>query len=421
MPVIDDPFSSDTFAGHTGSGSFWDGWNSLIKGSTTGTNMPMLNSAPIDYSTGMWGPGGKKAGQGYAFGKDGQEYNVMGGLGAQQLAAGNYWSPEGWSGSGSGSGGSGIGPDLKTRWYDQLKSDGQAADGSGLTRDYLGTAAGKLGSDVYGIGHDVYGLDHSGVDSWMDKMFGPAKTTTGGGSGGGSGGGGSTIPGTGYQMPTLDTSYKKNPYLDDMAQGLTDQAVNTWTRSIAPSLRSGAMATGGFGGSRQGVAEANALNDWSNNLSSSLAQLYGNDFQQSQNRSLQKYGMDQGFGLGLGNLGLGYYNAGNSYDLGLRTNDLGWAGLDANIAQRNFDNQLSGGNFGLSVLDRLLGSNKDAANTATAAQQKQMDDFMKWLSASTTAGGIGGTATGSTTQPGDVLSSIFGGGLLGQALAKYFG
>lgn len=248
----------------------------------------------------------------------------------------------------------------------------------------------------------------------------------------------------GAGAPALQ-GYQKNPYLDDMAMGLTRQANDNWTRNIDPSIRSGAMAAGGFGGSRQGVVEANALNDWSKNLGDSLTNLYGNDYQQSMSRNLQKYLGDQQYDLGLGNLALGnqnslqnytlglgnldlgyrnannnydlglrnnalgYYNGANSYDLGLRNNDLGYANLDAQISQNNFNNRLAGANFGMNAWQAGQASNNNATNIATLLQNMPMQYWLQFMNAANSAGGLGGTTTGESNTSGNWASGALSG------------
>lgn len=127
---------------------------------------------------------------------------------------------------------------------------------------------------------------------------------TGGGSGGGVGGGeqnlGMGTPGA----AGLQTG--GNPYVGQMADAITQQATQAFNRNVLPGIGSQAMATGGYGGSRQGVIEANAMNDLGQNLTNSLAGLQGSA-----------------------------YNTGLNYDLGLRNNNLGFANLDRNINNDN--------------------------------------------------------------------------------------
>ena len=50
-----------------------------------------------------------------------------------------------------------------------------------------------------------------------------------------------------------------NPYLAANANAITQQTTQNLQNNILPSINSGAMAAGGFGGSRQGIAQANAI------------------------------------------------------------------------------------------------------------------------------------------------------------------
>jgi hypothetical protein len=87
------------------------------------------------------------------------------------------------------------------------------------------------------------------------------------------------------------SQYQGNPYLDNIAndvQRRSGQALDLGLQGI----RSNAVGIGGLGGSRQGVAEGLAIGQANDNLSGNLSNLYGQDFTNSQNRNLQKYGID---------------------------------------------------------------------------------------------------------------------------------
>ena len=83
-------------------------------------------------------------------------------------------------------------------------------------------------------------------------------------------------PGGNYQgMPgSAGGRYQPNPYLQQQAQNLQTMSNDNFSRNIAPGLRSGAMVAGGFGGSRQGVVEANALKDQHANLTNATTNLF---------------------------------------------------------------------------------------------------------------------------------------------------
>lgn len=125
--------------------------------------------------------------------------------------------------------------------------------------------------------------------------------------------------------------YEKSPYLDQMAGNITSQMNDNWSRNQLPSIRSGAMAAGGFGGSRQGVVEANGLNDMNRSLGQNLTSLYGGDYTNSMNRNLQQYGMDQNFNLGQNQQNLTNQSQMQNFYLGNRQLDQSGMQLGANL------------------------------------------------------------------------------------------
>jgi len=200
---------------------------------------------------------------------------------------------------------------------------------------------------------------------------------------------------TGMDAPVL-ADYKKNPYLDDMAAGITSQMNDNWTRNLAPSLRSGAMATGGFGGSRQGVVEANGANDMNRSLSQNLTNLYGTDYTNSQNRNLQKYGMDQ------------------SYNLGMANNNLGYANLDSNNAQ-------FGANLGLNTMNAQTAWANNGVSAANGISQQPINYFNTFANNTNTSGGLGGTGTSTTGSTTNGLTTGLGMGMAVDLLGNKIG
>jgi hypothetical protein len=114
-----------------------------------------------------------------------------------------------------------------------------------------------------------------------------------------------------------------NPWLPAAQKGLTDQVTSNLKTNILPGIRSGAQAVGGFGGSRQGIAEGLAIGQTNQGLSNSLAQMGLNSYGMDQNFYTAQRGQDLqqtqlganmfGQGMyGLGQQGQGLYNAGQS-------------------------------------------------------------------------------------------------------------
>lgn len=221
---------------------------------------------------------------------------------------------------------------------------------------------------------------------------GAGPFSVGGGGGGGYGGGGGSSVGGGFSY----SSTGQNPYLSQMGDVMTRQMTDNFNRKVMPQIGSQAMATGGYGGSRQGVIEANAMNDLNQQIGGALTNLYG-----------------QGFNTAL------------NYDLGLRSNDLGlqnlglgYANLDRSINNDNLNWQLQGANFGLGVYDRMQQGNQMGLNAATNIQNTP---YNYWQNFSNQANSIGqgyGTQTNSTG--GNPFMGALGGAQLGNQIGNWW-
>ncbi|WP_440110337.1 hypothetical protein [Acidovorax sp. BL-A-41-H1] len=248
--------------------------------------------------------------------------------------------------------------------------------GSG-TQDLSGIPGGGAGS--WGASAPAGGgAGGAGVYNNKPMQMGGAP----GGQGGAMGGGGSFGGAPSGQ----------NPYLSQMGDVMAGQMTQNFNRKVMPQISSQMMATGGFGGSRQGVIEANAMNDLNGQIGNALTNLYGQGFNTSLN-----------------------------YDLGLRNNDLGFAGLDAQINQNNFNNRLNGANFGLGIYDRQQQGNQAGINAGTNIQNTPMN---YWSQFSNQYNGIGqgyGTTTGSSSQQGNPIMGALGGAQLGSRIAGGMG
>jgi len=209
--------------------------------------------------------------------------------------------------------------------------------------------------------------------------------------------------GMGGAQPPQPAQYTPNPYIGQMAAGITSQMNDNWTRNQLPSIRSGAMAAGGFGGSRHGVVEANALNDMNRSLGQNLTNLYGSDYNNAMGRNLQQQSIN------------------NSYDLGLRSSDLGFSNLDASINQNNFNNQLASANFGMGVYNTLNNQTQTGIQAGTNIQNTPLD-YQKYFTNSANGVGSGyGTSTGTQTNQGNPWLGALGGAMMGSQIQKNWG
>ena len=190
----------------------------------------------------------------------------------------------------------------------------------------------------------------------------------------------------------------QNPYLSQMGDALTQTMTRNWQRNVQPQIASSAMATGGYGGSRQGVIEANSANDLNQGIGSALAGLYGNGY----NTSLQ-------YDLGVKNNQLGFGNLG-----------LGYANLDRNINNDNNSWQLQGANFGLGVYDKVQQGNQAGIQAGTNIQNTPMNYWSQFGNQANSFGQGYGTTTGNTSQQGSPFMGALGGAQLGNQIGNWW-
>jgi len=125
------------------------------------------------------------------------------------------------------------------------------------------------------------------------------------------------------------TSVGANPYLGQQADEIS-RRTKLATDQALQGIQSNAVGVGGLGGSRQGVAQGLALSGAADSLSGNLANLYGTDWTNQQNRNLQQQGLDNQYALGLGSLANQRYGV----DSGA---DLGWGQLGLNTLKNQQD------------------------------------------------------------------------------------
>lgn len=122
----------------------------------------------------------------------------------------------------------------------------------------------------------------------------PGTYNPGGGAGGNNGGGGGAPPGAGAGGMGGGYGLGSNPYQGAQADALAAQQQQFLDKNLA-GIRSNSVGVGGLGGSRQGVAQGEAIGSAATGLAGATANLYGANYNADQNRELQRYGYDQGF------------------------------------------------------------------------------------------------------------------------------
>ena len=190
-----------------------------------------------------------------------------------------------------------------------------------------------------------------------------------------------------------------NPYLDEQIAALGKDLSSNFLENVAPGMRSGAVAAGGFGGSRQGIVEGLGTQGVSDALATAGANLRGTAFENAQNRMQQ-------VATGLNEQA-------------------------ATVGQNNINNKLNFANMGANLIGQ--GSTMQTANQAAEdARYQQMlsllgaGDAYNWGNLGNYASiiqpgaGVGGTTTASGPG-GNPIMGAAGGGLAGYGVASMLG
>ena len=228
-----------------------------------------------------------------------------------------------------------------------------------------------------------------------------------------------------------------NPYLQAQQDAITGQVNNNLQRNVLPGINRRAMAAGGYGGSRQGIAEGLGIGESSRAIADATANLQGNAYAQDQqiasqqsmqqaqlasqeriagqNDATNRLGINNQYSLGMGNLGLGHKTADNSYSLGMGNLGLGYQNSDQSYAlglgnlglgYQNSNNQYALGSraadtnqFQAQTSRDLgfgqLGAQQDANDMSFYTAQRGQDlsaqnqGFNQWLSAFNAQNGMG--------------------------------
>lgn len=131
-----------------------------------------------------------------------------------------------------------------------------------------------------------------------------------------------------------------NPFLKGMVRDIRNQTKDFLGDALL-GIQGNAVASGGLGGSRQGLAQGAAVAKGMDLLSGNVANLMGGLYEGEAGRDLQKYGMD-----------IGNYNANRAMDLqgqgqnqnfftAQRGQDLAQYGLGSGLIQNGLDTQFS--------------------------------------------------------------------------------
>lgn len=211
----------------------------------------------------------------------------------------------------------------------------------------------------------------------------------------------------------------QNPYLQQMGDALVQQNTQNLQRTVLPRVSSAAMAAGGYGGSRQGVVESNAISDLNTANANGLASLYGGAYNTNLQYDLGRRSQDQSYDLGRRNNDLGYFGAANSYNLGMGNLGLGYAGLDRQIANDNMSWGQQGYNNNMGLWGQLMNNNQVGIGAGTNIQNNPLNYWQQFGNQYNSIGQGYGTQT-SSGGGGNPIMGALGGAQLGSQVANWW-
>jgi hypothetical protein len=209
-----------------------------------------------------------------------------------------------------------------------------------------------------------------------------------------------------------------NPYLQDQANNISANMTRNFQSAVMPGINQGAMAAGGFGGSRQGIAQGLGMRGLNDSIGQAQTNLYSNAYNTDQqisaqqsmqaaqlqaqqkiaemNDATQRLGLGNSFNLGLGQLGLGMTQANQNFFNTNRSLDISQMGLGQSM--------VNNANTGLTNQGQQL---TNLGQTQQNAPWQQLGNFANTLSPFS---GLGQSS--SVTTPGaSTVGSAMGGAL----------
>jgi hypothetical protein len=88
-----------------------------------------------------------------------------------------------------------------------------------------------------------------------------------------------------------------NPFIQQQQKAITDMATRNLNENVMPGITSQANAMGGYGGSRQGIAQGLAMSRLNTDLAPALSTLASNAWENSQGRAMQGAQYQGNYGL----------------------------------------------------------------------------------------------------------------------------
>jgi len=208
-------------------------------------------------------------------------------------------------------------------------------------------------------------------------------------------------------MSRLLSGRPDTTYLDQQTNAIQQNAARNLMENVMPGLRSQAVISGQYGGSRQGLAEGLAMSRLNQDLAPSITGMYANAYENAQGRMANTASElnQQAYQNAANNidrrLNAQQFNANNVLDtqkfnanLGLQNNQFGMQQANQNL--NNFGQGLNFLGAGLGLQDQNMSNYINTLKMPQDLRQENIDEYARLVMQ---AAGLGGT-TKTTKSPG---------------------
>jgi hypothetical protein len=254
----------------------------------------------------------------------------------------------------------------------------------------------------------------------MDTKYGPVKNTSAVSVGLPQARAGQGVLDPTNAMQKMLSGRPDNPYLQQQIDAMSQNMARNVNENVMPGLRSESLASGQYGGSRQGIAEGLAMSRMNQDLAPAITNLLGGSYENAQNRM---------FGTATNLNDQAFQNANLNADRNMNTQQFNAnLGLQNNAQQigqntQNLQNRLQGVGLANNTLNMLGGINSMQDNNfAQYMNAQQTPQNLNWQNLNNYAGivqpGAGMGNTASQTNYSNPVSGALGGAMSGAMMGS---
>lgn len=207
-----------------------------------------------------------------------------------------------------------------------------------------------------------------------------------------------------------------NPYLQQQIDAMSQNMARNVNENVMPGLRSEALASGQYGGSRQGIAEGLAMSRMNQDLAPAITNLLGGSYENAQNRMFGTANNlnDQAFQNANQFNNQSFQNANMNADRNMNTQQ-----FNANLGLQNNNQEMqrqeqrvNNRQEGLDMMEQGLGMQDNQFQNYIQNQllpnQLSWNNLNQYGNVAVTGAGLGNQSSGKQTSAPGIVPAILG-------------